>query len=99
MAAALELGVHVLPRASRSGIDGVDADGRLRVRATAAPVEGAANNAVVALLAAELGLPPRGVTIVAGATARQKRVRLDGVDAAQLSGRWPGLRLGGRPST
>jgi hypothetical protein len=58
--------VRVQPRASRSEIVGWRADGVLSVRVAAPPVEGAANAAVAALLAAALGVrdpaPPRGRT-------------------------------------
>ena len=96
MAGAVVLAVHVSPRASRSGIDGVDAEGCLRVRVTAPPVEGAANDALVALLAAELGIRRSAVLVVSGATGRHKRVRVEEADVAGLLARWPGLRLGGR---
>ncbi len=66
------LSVRVTPRASRDGIDGFDPEGVLRVRVTAAPADGAANAAVVKLLARALGLPARDVVLVSGATGRQK---------------------------
>lgn len=73
--------IHVQPRSKKPGIDGVHGDA-LRVRVQAPPVEGAANDAVVAVLAAALGVPPRDVRIAAGASGRQKLVDVDGVDAA-----------------
>ena len=66
------LAVRVTPRASADRIDGFDAEGRLRVRVTAAPADGAANAAVAKLLAKALGLPGRDVMLVSGATAREK---------------------------
>lgn len=66
------LSVRVTPRASRDGIDGFDPEGVLRVRVTAAPADGAANAAVVKLLARALGLPARDVVLVSGATGREK---------------------------
>ena len=56
-------------------------------------VEGAANNALIRLLAEEVGVARRDVRIVAGATSRQKLVVIDGVDAEAIVARWPGLRL------
>lgn len=73
--------VHVQPRAKKPGIDGTHGDA-LRVRVHAPPVEGAANEAVVALLAEALGVPARAVHIAAGQSGRQKLVDVDGVDAA-----------------
>jgi len=58
----------------------VDADGTLKVRLRSPPVEGAANEELIAILAKAFGLPRRAVTIAAGAHARTKRVMLDGID-------------------
>ena len=60
---------------------------------TAPAVEGAANNALVRLLAEELGIARRDVRIVAGASGRRKLVVVDGLDPETLVARWPGLRL------
>jgi uncharacterized protein (TIGR00251 family) len=68
------LTVRVIPRAGKTGIDGVTDDGALRVRLTAPPVEGAANAALVAYLADLFELPKRDVTIVRGAQSREKMV-------------------------
>ena len=56
-------------------------------------VEGAANAALIRLLADELGVARRDVRIVAGATSRQKLVVIDGVDPETIVARWPGLRV------
>ena len=73
-------------------MDGV-VDGILRARVGAPAVEGAANNALVRLIADELGVARRDVRIIAGASSRQKLVIVDGVDADALTTRWPGLRV------
>ncbi len=78
--------IHVQPRSKKPGIDGTHGDA-LRVRVHAPPVEGAANDAVVALLADALGVPPRAVHIAAGQSGRQKLVDVDGVDAARALSR------------
>ncbi len=78
--AGVRFAVHVQPRAKRPGIDGTHGDA-LRVRVHAPPVEGAANAAVVAVIADALGLPTRAVRIVAGQSGRQKLVDVDGIDA------------------
>jgi uncharacterized protein (TIGR00251 family) len=73
------LHVRVQPRAARAGIAGWRPDGALTVRVTAAPVDGQANAAVAALLAAALGVRPSAVQIVRGATGRDKYVRVAGL--------------------
>jgi uncharacterized protein (TIGR00251 family) len=62
----------------------------LKVRLAAPPVDGAANDALVELLADELDVARRAVRIVSGATSRSKVVQVDGIDAgsvARLAGR------------
>jgi uncharacterized protein len=75
--------VRVQPRASRSAVAGVHG-GALKVRLEAPPVDGAANEALVALLAERLGVARRAVRIVAGAAARSKVVEVEGVERAQV---------------
>lgn len=79
----LRFPVRVQPRASRSEIVGVHG-GALKVRVSAPPVEGAANEAVVALLAGALGVARSRVRIVGGAGSRLKTVEVDGIDRAHL---------------
>jgi uncharacterized protein (TIGR00251 family) len=69
--------VHVQPRASRSEILG-QPGAALKLRLQAPPVDGAANEALVRLLAESLGVPRRSVRVVAGATSRAKTVEVDG---------------------
>jgi uncharacterized protein (TIGR00251 family) len=76
--------VRVQPRASRSEIVGLHGDA-LKVRLTAPPVNGAANVALVELLADTIGIPVRAITIVAGASSRTKVVELEGVTDARVS--------------
>lgn len=76
------LHVRVMPRAGRSGLAGTRGDAVL-VRLCAAPVDGAANAELIDTIAEAFGVPRRDVTLVAGERARQKRVRVRGVTAAQ----------------
>jgi uncharacterized protein (TIGR00251 family) len=75
--------VRVQPRASRSEIVGLHGDA-LQVRLAAPPVDGAANAALVELLAAALGVPRRAVRVAAGATSRGKIVEVDGARAENI---------------
>ena len=84
--------VRLTPRAAVDRVEGV-IDGVLRARVGAPAVEGAANNALIRLIAEELGVPRSDVRIVAGATSRQKLVVVDGGDAEAIVARWPGLRV------
>ena len=65
--------VRLIPRASRTAIAGVR-EGVLHVRVTAAPVNGAANRALVELLGKSLRLAPTSIRIESGATASRKRL-------------------------
>jgi uncharacterized protein (TIGR00251 family) len=69
----LSFTIRVTPRASTNAVAG-ERDGVLLVRVTAPPVDGKANDAVVALLAKTLGMPRGGVQVVGGASSRTKRV-------------------------
>ena len=80
------LQLRVTPRARRNAI-GPLADGVLAVRLTAPPVEGAANKALIALLADALGIAKSAVRVESGARARHKRVRIVGLTAAEALGR------------
>ena len=83
-AAGVSFRVRVVPRAGRTGVAGVRGDALL-VRLAAAPVEGAANEALVAALAGILAVPRRDVAITSGERSRDKVVRIAGVDIARVS--------------
>jgi len=86
----LTLHVRLTPRGGRDCIDGIDtlSDGRsvLKARVRAAPTEGEANAALTTLIAKALDIPARSVAIAGGATARVKRIAIDG-DTASLIAR------------
>jgi uncharacterized protein YggU (UPF0235/DUF167 family) len=84
--------VRLTPRSAIDRVDGV-VDGVLRARVGAPAVEGAANNALIRLIADELGIATRDVRIVAGASSRQKLLVVDGIDTESIVARWPGLRV------
>jgi uncharacterized protein len=78
--ASIRVQVHVQPRAARSEVVGTHG-AALKVRLLAPPVDGAANEALVILLADRLGVPRRAVRIVHGAASRAKVVEIDGTTA------------------
>ena len=78
-----DLEIRVIPRAGRSEFAGLR-DGALLVRLAAAPVDGAANDELIALLAKALKIPKRDVTIVSGDRSRSKRVRIAGMDPERV---------------
>jgi uncharacterized protein (TIGR00251 family) len=82
----LVIDVRVIPRARRTEFAGTR-DDALLVRLAAPPVEGAANEALVAFLADRFGIPRRAVRIVSGARGRRKRVALAGVTAEMVRAR------------
>ncbi len=65
----------------------------LRARVASPAVEGAANNALIRLIADELGVARRDVRIVAGAASRQKLMVVDGIEATEVTAHWPGLKV------
>ena len=68
-------------------------DGILRARVAAPAIEGAANQALLRLLADELDIPKRDVRLIAGAASRTKLIVIEGVEAERILERWPGLKL------
>jgi uncharacterized protein len=68
-------------------------EGVLRARVMAPPVQGAANQALLRLIASELGVPRRDVRLVAGAGGRTKLIVVDGIAPERVLERWPGLRI------
>ncbi len=75
--------VHVVPRAARSAVLGVH-DGRLKLSLRAPPVDGEANQALIAFFAEALGVPRRHVALIRGEKSRQKTLAITGVSADQV---------------
>lgn len=90
----VRLAVRLTPRAGRDGVDGValspDGSAHLKLRLAAAPVEGAANAALIAFLAKALDLRKSDITLVAGEKARLKRLAItgDGPELARRLAAW-----------
>ncbi|WP_298333491.1 DUF167 domain-containing protein [Asticcacaulis sp.] len=80
--------VRLTPKAAADRVDGWEADeqGRpfLKVRVTAPPIEGRANEALIAFLAKRLKLPKSRLSLLAGDTSRLKQIEVEGLDEAAL---------------
>jgi uncharacterized protein YggU (UPF0235/DUF167 family) len=82
-----------MPRGGADRVDGVSEDGVLQARVAAPAVGGAANAALVRLLAEELDVSRSSVRLVAGATGRHKLIVVDGITSEEVAARWPGLKV------
>ena len=71
----LLLAVHVQPGARTDRLDGTHGD-RLKIRISAPPVDGKANNHLLRYLAGLFDVPLRNVSLISGAAARSKRIRI-----------------------
>ena len=80
---SLTFDIQVIPHASRMEIAGVQ-EGAFKVKVTAPPVEGAANEACIKLLARELGLKKSQMEISSGAKSRKKTVMIKDISKAEL---------------
>ena len=83
---ATRISVRIVPRASRDVVVGMRA-GALLVRVTAAPVDGAANEALIRVLGRRLGVAKGALRIVTGRTSKLKVVEIEGVEEAELQRR------------
>lgn len=76
----VELAIRLQPRASKTEI-GEEIGGELKIKVTAPPVDAAANQALVDLLAEKLGCPRGAIQLVRGHTSRHKTVWISGITA------------------
>jgi len=79
--------VRVVPRSSRNEIAGIMSDGSIKIRLTAPPVEGKANQALVEFLSGVLDVPRSKIDIVAGLNSREKLISILGLDAETVQER------------
>jgi hypothetical protein len=80
-AGGVRLLLRVQPRASRNEVAGLHGDA-IRIRLTAPPVDGAANEALLRFLSDHLSVPRSAVRIVSGETSRTKVVTVKGIDVS-----------------
>ena len=76
--------VRVTPKSRVDEVRASRADGSIRIRVTAAPADGEANEAVLTLLGKQLGLPRRAIRLVGGVASRVKWIEADGLEEAEL---------------
>lgn len=79
----VRLGVQVQPRSSRNQVVG-EQDGCLKVKLTAPPVEGEANQALINFLARLLAIPKKNIKLLKGETSRHKLIEISGLSGAEL---------------
>jgi uncharacterized protein YggU (UPF0235/DUF167 family) len=87
----MHITIRVIPRSGKNTLAWEEGheqyEGHLKARLTAAPVNGAANEALVTLLADRLHIPKRAIHIIRGATSRIKTVEIDNLTADELRSR------------
>jgi uncharacterized protein (TIGR00251 family) len=83
-AAGVAFAVRVLPRSGRTAVAGVRGDALL-VRLAAAPVDGAANEALTAFIADLFDCPRSAVSLTSGEKSRDKRVAIDGITSQRFT--------------
>jgi uncharacterized protein len=72
----MKINIRVLPRSSRNEVVGKMADGTLKVKLTAAPVDGEANKKLLELLSKDFNVSKSNLTIVSGATSKNKVIEV-----------------------
>ena len=78
------LAVRITPRSRKNEIVEILNDGTVKIRLTAPPVEGKANDALIAFLSDVIGVPRSQIDIIAGATGREKLVSILNLDATTV---------------
>lgn len=81
-----QLLLRVAPKSAQDCLVGWHGEA-LKVKVRAAPEDGRANAAVIKLLADALGLPQKAIALESGVTSRNKRIRIDGINGAELKNR------------
>jgi len=83
-AGSLTLSLHIQPGAKKTEIAGLHGDA-LKIRLAAPPVDGKANECLIAYLAKELEVPRAQVELASGASSRRKRLRINGASAEAIA--------------
>jgi|SRR5215468_3436607 len=80
---SITFAVRVQPRAAKSGVVG-ELDGALKIRLAAPPVDGAANEELIRLLAKLFDAPRQRIAILSGQTSKNKTVRVRGISVVEV---------------
>ncbi len=80
---SLILTLHIQPGAKKTEVVGLHGEA-LKIRLAAPPVDGKANAALIDFIAARVGVGRTAVELISGETSRSKRLRVTGIDAAEL---------------
>lgn len=86
----IRLAIRLVPRGGADRVEGA-VGGELRCRVAAPAVAGAANEALIRLVARELGVPPSAIELLAGSKTRRKVLGLPAGARAAIATRWPEL--------
>jgi hypothetical protein len=78
-----KLKIHLVPRSSRDQLVSCTGD-QLKIKITTPPVEGRANQALIAFLAKQLGIAKSRVELVSGETSKQKRILIHGLNLDEI---------------
>jgi hypothetical protein len=79
----IRIEIKVQPRSSKNQLAG-EQEGALKIKLTAAPVDGEANQALISFLSASFKIPKKNITLLKGETSRHKLVEIIGMDKNQL---------------
>ena len=81
----LNLNIKLIPRSSKNEIIGWQADGRLKIKITAPPVDGKANAALIEFLSKHFRVPKSTIEILRGATIPEKTVRFMTLSSSSIT--------------
>lgn len=81
------MAVRITPRMAKNEISEILDDGTVKIRLTAPPVDGKANQALIEFLAKTLNVPPSSIEIIAGQTSRDKLISIMSLNSDQVQQR------------
>lgn len=85
------LTIKITPRSPRNEIQQILENGTIKIRLTAPPVDGKANQALIEFLSEKLGVPRNNIKIISGQTSHTKIITIGGIEKDELIARIHGL--------